>query len=326
MIAHASPNLQAGIWFSDIDMPEVKPESELVADTNAHCCLTGLIAGSIVADTWIEELAVVGTQVRHECVQISTLRQPVVSAQVDLGQLAFCCINIINTGLLNAAQQFQRWIQGIGRTQFKDVGLVVVAAADGKHLGRPCAVAVVGSQNRVSVNCSGCRLLDAGPVTIQTGGAQLIGSSQCERLQDRRAVLTVGTDGADQGSIAGSRAGLGLVVASTQTQRTVGVQAADTKRLTCSIFASLFTETVHQGTNEATQVRCIIADRVVGTRTFQTIQIVADCAGDTAEISDRSQGAADIVQNVGLTAQQNSTETARQTNDRLATEQNAVFI
>src|SRR5450830_721460 len=135
---------------------------ELVTDTNSNCCLARVVTSCVTNHAWV--LHVFSTQVRHECVQVSTLRQPVVCTQVVLSQLALtvqtveasCCV-------FHSSQQLQGWSQRVSCTQFPHVGLTRVCQSC-------CSSAVCCSQSNRSCQASQTCLciqvlLDARPVT-----------------------------------------------------------------------------------------------------------------------------------------------------------------
>src|SRR5450830_254073 len=124
MIAHVSPNCSILVSdFSDVCTPDgQRLKLELVADTNGNCCLASIVT-SCVNCAWI--LHVFCANVRQECIQVSTLRQPVVSTQVELGQLALAAQAVEScSGVINCSQQLQRWSQRVSCTQFEHVSLL----------------------------------------------------------------------------------------------------------------------------------------------------------------------------------------------------------
>src|SRR5450830_504762 len=77
---------------------------ELVTDTNSNCCLASVVTSCVTDNAWV--LHVFSAQVRHECVQVSALRQPVVCTQVVLSQLALAIQTVeCSSCVINSSQQ-----------------------------------------------------------------------------------------------------------------------------------------------------------------------------------------------------------------------------
>ncbi len=292
---------------------------ELVTDTNSNCCLVASVAEAVAVHAWID--SILSAQVRHECVQVSTLRQEVVSTQVELGQLALGGASISKCQLvvLNASQQVQRSCNSVVHAQFEDVSLGVVEAAN-------CEAAWLQVAGSAQSRCVCQRLLSTRPVTIQACWTSLVASAQAECFQSCVASVAVTSERcvAQDRSVAGVSAArcaqFRLVVSSEQTQWAVSVLTAQTERLTVRSLASCFAEAVDCASCEAGQIWCVVTDGIVGTCTFQTVEVVTDGTSYATEILNRSP-LADVVQDVSLTTQQNGTEVAAQTDYRFTTEQ-----
>src|SRR5450830_69532 len=297
---------------------------ELVTDTNSNCCLASVVTSCVTNHAWV--LHVFSTQVRHECVQVSTLRQPVVCTQVVLSQLALT-VQAIESGccVINSSQQLQRWSQRVSCTDFPHVSLARVCQGC-------CGCAICCCQSdRSRQGCQVCSrvqvLLDARPVTVDACWAELIAGDQVEHLNCCAACVcsnsvhtSCSRSRRNQADARRSRAGFGLVVVGTQTQWAVVVLSAQTERLASRSLASCFAETVDHVTSEATQAVGGVGDRVVGTCTLQTVQARTRVRNNATEIVHRCVGA-DGISEVSLTTQQNSTEATVQTDNRFTTEQ-----
>src|SRR5450830_32428 len=112
---------------SDVCTSEIQRlKLELVTDTNSNCCLASVVTSCVTNHAWV--FHVFSTQVRHECVQVSTLRQPVVCTQVVLSQLTLTVQTVeVSCCVFHSSQQLQGWSQRVSCTQFPHVGLTRVS-------------------------------------------------------------------------------------------------------------------------------------------------------------------------------------------------------